>query len=207
MSVPEPQIGMMHCYECVYKHLRDVEHHLEDTVRVTDGKEREVAEKMIDIVRALRKIVFDLYTHTSVDTRNLDEVLDEALLTLSSLGKLRESSIKAVEGIGECKKIYESAAEPFSENPGLPQECEWKTEIVRPKEEFDSRSFRVICPECPNQRCSQCPPELKCATRIIIGCPKGEWDEKTKTCRVSTQVHSIDHGSPKPIPKIKIKAR
>jgi len=197
MSDPEVKIpeGMMHCWECVYKHLRDAEHHLEDTVRVTDGKERELAELMIDTIRAIRKICFEVFNKESVDTRSIDEVIDEGIRLLRE-SKLRESSLEAKEGIGECKKIFEASAEPLTQAP-VPV-CTWRKEVVTPKEEFDPRSFRVICPECPEQRCSKCPPELKCATRIIIGCPKGHWDEKTQTCKVATRVHVIEHGSPKP---------
>ena len=185
--------GMMHCWECVYKHLRDAEHHLEDTVRVTDGKERELAELMIDTIRAIRKIVFDIYTKESVDTRSFDEVLEEGIKLLKE-GRLREVSLSAKEGIANCEKIYESQAEPLSSDP-VSLSCSWQREEITPKEEFDPRSFRVLCPECPEQRCSKCPPELKCATRVLIGCPKGQWDEKTQTCKVSTKVHVIE---PKP---------
>lgn len=52
-------------------------------------------------------------------------------------------------------------------------------ERVRSPKLFDPRSFRVI------------DPGRKGHTKLIIGCPKGEWDERRKRCRVGTRLQSI----------------
>jgi len=56
----EEPIGIMMCWECVEKHSRDIEHHLEDIVRVTkEPSKRLQFEDWIDRVREIRK-----YAHT-----------------------------------------------------------------------------------------------------------------------------------------------
>ncbi|MDI6905672.1 MAG: hypothetical protein QMD13_09370 [Candidatus Bathyarchaeia archaeon] len=81
---------------------------------------------------------------------------------------------------------------PETENPEIPEECTFTKEQVKPKQYFDPASFRVICPECPEKRCSLCPPELACATRIVIGCQKGQFIKGK--CRIGTETHVVYHG-------------
>jgi len=52
-------------------------------------------------------------------------------------------------------------------------------ETIMPKEYFDERSFRAI--------------KHSSGHVIVIGCPKGNWDEKKKRCLVGTQAHHIKH--------------
>jgi len=96
-----------------------------------------------------------------------------------------------------CEGIVEPGQNPNPELAELERACVWRKEEKEPAEAFDPRSFRTLCPECPEQRCALCPPELACATRIIIGCPVGQWDEEKNICKVSTKAHVIYHGSPK----------
>lgn len=77
-----------------------------------------------------------------------------------------------------------------TENPEL-EKCEFTKEMVKPKDFFDPTSFRTLCPECPGARCAQCPPDLECASRIIIGCKAGEF--KDGKCRIGTETHVIYH--------------
>lgn len=83
-------------------------------------------------------------------------------------------------------------------NPGseIPEYCEFTHEEVKPKEYFDKASFRTLCPESPTRLCKDLPPELACATRIIIGCEQGQFLEGK--CQVGTETHTIYHGMPKP---------
>ena len=99
-------------------------------------------------------------------------------------------------------KELEPGCEIPGANPGpkpqigkLLEKCDFTKEMVKSKEYFDPKSFRILCPECPKARCAQCPPELACATRIVIGCKKGEFVEGR--CRVGTERHVIYHGKPK----------
>ena len=92
----------------------------------------------------------------------------------------------------EVRKVIERG---FIGNPGdrmILEACEFTKEPVKPKEYFDPDSFRTICPECPESRCSLCPPELACATRIITGCKQGEFFKGR--CQVGTEAHVIYHG-------------
>ncbi len=45
-----------------------------------------------------------------------------------------------------------------------------------PKASFDPRSFRTI---------------KRGAAKILIGCPKGKWNAKTKTCKVGTRAYEV----------------
>lgn len=93
----------------------------------------------------------------------------------------------------------EEETEAGNNNPGddkIPEHCVFVPEPIKGKEAFDPESFRTLCPECPEARCSLCPPELECATRIIVACPKGEF--KRDRCQVSMEPHVVYHGKPKP---------
>ncbi len=81
-------------------------------------------------------------------------------------------------------------------NPGIPEHCEFSAEKIKPKKYFDKASFRTLCPESPTRLCKDLPPELACATRIIIGCQEGQFIKGK--CRVGTEAHVIYHGTPKP---------
>jgi len=89
---------------------------------------------------------------------------------------------------------YEAQAKEAA-NPEIPEKCRFEKEEVKPKEYFDPASFRTLCPECPQARCRLCPEELACATRIIIGCKKGEFIRGR--CQIGTETHVIYHGYPK----------
>jgi len=61
-------VGVMKCWECIEKHARDMEHHLEDLVRVTKGKgERLRYEQWIDFVREIRKYAHHLAKDIAVE--------------------------------------------------------------------------------------------------------------------------------------------
>jgi len=105
-------------------------------------------------------------------------------------------TLKCPEGVREIKQGCEGIVSPGTLNPEIPERCEFVEEKVKPKEYFDPASFRTLCPECPMARCAKCPPELECATRIIIGCKAGEFIEGR--CRIGTETHVIYHGKPKP---------
>jgi hypothetical protein len=94
-----------------------------------------------------------------------------------------------------CSGIVVNSQNP--DNPEIPEYCEFREEKVKPAEYFHPESFRTLCPKCEDKRCAKCPPELACTTRIIVGCPKEYWDEKTKRCKVGTEAHVIYHSRPK----------
>jgi len=94
-----------------------------------------------------------------------------------------------------CEGVVKDNLNP--DNPEIPEYCRFTEEKVKPAEYFHPASFRTLCPECPGKRCALCPEELKCATRIIIGCKKEEWDEAAKRCKIGTETHVIYHGQPK----------
>lgn len=158
----------MFCLDCMLKHLRDFEHHLEDAVRVTKGETKAKFEAWLDDARMKRKEILQMIKKGS-----------------------NPMDIETSQGCG-CEGIVN----PGELNPKELEVCTWREEKVKPKEEFEPESFRTLCPECPDARCAKCPPELACATRIIIGCPLGQWDPETKRCKVSTQTHTIYHGHP-----------
>ncbi len=54
--------------------------------------------------------------------------------------------------------------------------CQCKI-VKKPSKDFDKRSFRTI--------------KKDKGVRIIIGCPKGKWDDKKKRCKVGTRVQKI----------------
>jgi hypothetical protein len=199
--------AVMFCLECMFKHLRDTEHHLEDAVRVTEGKEREEFETMIDGIRLMRKVVFDKMKTSqnlpsSCPTCGTGSILNPPEFRHD--GGEYEQKEEPYEEYEEeephekehcesetCQTFTEEHGEPTSKNP-VPKGCKFTKEVMEDKKHFDKKSFRTLCPECPEARCSQCPPELKCATRVIVGCPKGEYKEGR--CQVGLEAQSIHHG-------------
>lgn len=167
-SSTEP-LGLMFCLDCMYKHSRDLEHHLEDAVRVTKGSEREDFENMIDTVREVRKVIL----------QKMKQAPENGSSCSVCSGNPNPNPAEREEEIIEIAgKKYRQVIEP-----------------IKPKEEFAPESFRTICPKCPpDGRCEKCPPEIKdTTTRIIIGCPKGEWNPETERCDVGTETHLIYH--------------
>lgn len=47
---------------------------------------------------------------------------------------------------------------------------------------FDKRSFRTKTP-CKNKK--------KCKVKIVLGCPKGKYNSKSKKCKVPLKVQTI----------------
>ncbi|MEM2305955.1 MAG: hypothetical protein QXK51_11495 [Candidatus Methanomethylicia archaeon] len=167
------------CPFCTFKHLSDAEAHAPSDIKPIISKIREDLAKKIDIDKAS----YD-------EIRKYEHILEDYLTVL------REKR-KELEPHRGCSGIVNPGENPNPELALAETKCEWREEKVKPKEYFHPESFRTLCPECPQARCALCPPELACATRIIIGCKKEEWDTETKRCRVSTEKHVIYHGSPK----------
>ena len=166
MNEPEPSV--MFCLDCMFKHSRDLEHHMEDAVRV-DKKARLTWEEWIDKIRELRKYIQNRMTKGNPNGN----------------------------GECGCQGIVNPTENPNPELAESEKECEWTKEEVKPKEYFHPDSFRTLAPKCPEQRPALCPPELICSTRIIIGCKADSWDEEAKRCKVSTETHTIYHSEPK----------
>jgi len=157
------------CLECAWNHMRDSEHHLDDWLKYAkDPAQKQKAEELRTKQREIRKQV------------------DEWRLKL-------KGTTQTEECVG-CSGIVN----PEDLNPEELEKCTFKEEKVKPKEYFHPGSFRTLCPSCPETRCSLCPPELACASRIIIGCAAGKWDAAAKKCKVSTEPHRVIHGKPKP---------
>lgn len=70
--------------------------------------------------------------------------------------------------------------------------CNFWEEKIHHKQFFARKSFRTLCPECPGARCSNCPPSMACATRVIVGCPKGHY--RGGKCNVGMETHVVAHG-------------
>lgn len=110
-------------------------------------------------------------------------------------GEDTEVMTELAEQAREWRRTIQGAKEHSHETNPIPERCKFKVESVKPKGYFDASSFRTLCPECPEARCSKCPPEKECATRIIIGCKKGKFS--AGKCTVGTEAHVIYHGYPK----------
>jgi hypothetical protein len=56
-------------------------------------------------------------------------------------------------------------------------ERDFSHEIVTPASEFDKESFRTK--------------EVKPGVKLVIGCPKGEYDKSKSKCKVGTKLQKI----------------
>lgn len=48
--------------------------------------------------------------------------------------------------------------------------------VINPKDKFDRKSFRTL---------------VRGTHRIVIGCPKGHYDERKKRCKIGTMAQKI----------------
>ena len=181
------------CPYSTLKNLEDAYHHSPEAYKeeIKSLREKVASDMGIDIEEysKIRRREHELEDKLKLEGSLSVEELEE----LKRLRKMR----KEIER-GGCEGIVNPGENP---NPSLSEEevkCEWTIEVKRPREEFEEESFRTLCPECPQARCALCPPHMACATRIIVGCPKGYWDRERKVCLTSMQVHAIYHGRPKP---------
>lgn len=159
------------CVDCQVKHAVDLKAHVEK------GTER---------YENVAKLVEDIRKDLAMNPQQMQEY--EKIRSVEH--KLEDYQAILREARHELQEKT-SPQELMGSNP-ISEKCKFEKEIKNPKEAFDPGSFRTLCPECPNARCAQCPPELECATRIIIGCRKGEFKEGL--CKVGTQTHVVYHG-------------
>ena len=161
------------CVDCQVKHAVDLKAHVEP-----DSPRYEEVSKVVEGIRKdLTMSPEQMKDYEKI--RKLEHKLEDYMTVLRN--KRREIQ-------------EETLPEEPKGNP-IPEKCKFDAEAVLPKEHFDPNSFKTLCPECPQARCSLCPPEKACATRVIIGCKKGEFVKGR--CRVGTETHVIYHGKPK----------
>ena len=111
-------------------------------------------------------------------------------ILMCPLGKTYVAECKLrIEGdkrILECGRFLRYD-EP-SPNPTLPKRIEIVhhpsgevsvVEVYHEKEEFEPKSFRTIVPKEKHY--------------IVIGCPKGYWDEEKQKCLTSTKIQHLEH--------------
>jgi len=169
----EEPVGVMECYECVEKHARDMEHHLEDIVRVTkEPSQRLKFEDWIDQVRLIRK-----FAHMKAKGISVNPADDE--------WKRLDQRYRAVIEAGKKPKPLTKP----SGNPAKPLEIvrgehTW-TEVYRHVEECAAGSFRSKKPN---------PEHI-----ITFCCPYGKWDETLpagQQCLVGMTLQSLQHLHP-----------
>ena len=62
---------------------------------------------------------------------------------------------------------------------GLSEGGRYDHRVMEPKGKFDKRSFRTI------------DSGEKGDTKVVVGCPKGQWDNKRRRCKVGTRGHKL----------------
>jgi len=164
------------CPYCELKHVTDAKAHSEGSRK----------DRLTEIQRELGEVTgIDIPAYEGV--REVEHKVEDYLTVLNADKTVLRSIRHKIEE-GE-REMSESES-----NPRL-EACTFRHEEVKPSEAFDPASFRTLCPECPGARCSNCPPELACASRVIIGCPSGQF--VAGRCQVGTETHVIYHGEPK----------
>jgi len=167
--VSQEPIGVMKCWECVEKHARDMEHHLEDIVRESRGVMRMKYEEWIDQIREMRRQAHQMAK--GIDTGADWERLGETMRRIKEAGR----------------KIAPSPEGEFGEPLHKPKvevgEHVWvERDVAITEEECDPKSFRVIKPN---------PQHI-----ITICCPLNHFDEKAGRCLVGTRAYKIEHLHP-----------
>ena len=172
------------CVNCQLKHAVGLLHHVDSSL------EKEKYSLTIELIDEIREglMMTSQEVEDFIRAYELEHKVEDVLTVLRDLRhKIMEGSEERFEALEE---VHTEMNNPG--NPGIPEHCEFTKELVKPKEYFDKNSFRTLCPECPEARCSLCPPELACATRIITGCKQGNYIKGR--CQVGTEAHVIYHG-------------
>lgn len=175
------------CVNCQLKHAVGLLHH------VDPEWEKEKYSKTLGLINEIGEglMMTSQEVEDFIRAYKLEHKIEDALTVLRDLRhNIMEGSEKRFEALEEVEREMNNPG-----SPEIPERCEFAKEPVKPKEYFDPDSFRTICPECPEARCSICPPELACATRIITGCKEGEFVKGR--CQVGTEAHVIYHGKSK----------
>ena len=112
------------------------------------------------------------------------------------LQQIRDARKKVLDKLRETPKSEEAGECPTCKKKGNPEmeklPSGFEKQQIKPAKYFDPSSFRTLCPQCPDSLCSKCPPELQeTATRVIIGCKKGQFKEGK--CQIGTEAHVIFH--------------
>jgi len=168
-------IGVMACFECIEKHGRDLEHHLEDLIRVSkDPRQRLYFEEWIDKIREIRKFAHQRAKGIAV----------EPPVTIPPLAKMGESSNPDWERLEKKALAIVEAGEKLAPKPQVEfGEHVWvERNVAIEEEECHPESFRVIKPN---------PEHI-----ITICCPLEHWDEQNKRCLVGTRAYKIEHLHP-----------
>lgn len=175
------------CVNCQFKHAVGLLHHIDPVL------EKEKYDKAVDLINQIAEglMMTSQEVEDFIAAYQLEHKVEDALTVLRDLRhKIMEGSEQRFEAMEKAGMI-EYADSGNSDPDPIPESCSFSKEQIHPKEYFDPDSFRTICPECPEQRCSLCPPEKACATRIIIGCKAGEY--VNGRCRIGTETHNIFH--------------
>jgi len=179
------------CVNCQLKHAVGLLHHVDPSM------EKSKYDKTIELINEIGEglMMTSQEVEDFIAAYELEHKVEDVLTVLRDLRhKIMEGSEKRFDALEEAG-LLEEVVEGNPGNPEIPERCEFTKESVKTKEYFDPDSFRTVCPECPEGRCALCPPDLACATRIVIGCKEGEFIGSR--CQVGTEAHTIYHGTPK----------
>ena len=182
------------CVNCQLKHAVGLLHHVDPSM------EKSKYDKTVELINEIGAGLMMTSQEVTdfIAAYELEHKVEDVLTVLRDLRhKIMEGSEKRFDALEEAG-LLEEVVEGNPGNPGnpeIPKHCTFTKEPIKPKEYFDPISFRTICPECPEGRCALCPPDLSCATRIVIGCKEGEFVKGR--CQVATEAHTIYHGTPK----------
>ena len=118
----------------------------------------------------------------------LSKTSEEREFLAGILQQIRDARKKVLDKLREMPK-EEASGNPSVE--ALPSG--FHKEQIKPAKYFEPSSFRTLCPQCPGSLCSKCPPDLQeTATRVIIGCKKGQFEGGK--CQIGTEAHVVFHG-------------
>jgi len=177
-------IGVMNCWECVEKHGRDLEHHLEDIIRVSrDPHERIQYESWIDQIREIRRFAH----HTAKDIATDDDwkKLHERLRAIKAAGEKLAPKPKEAEFTDEEAErilLKSNPEQPIRRERGATTYTDVFHESVachpsshRAKKTADQRHVLTFC------------------------CPHGQWNPHLpagQQCLASMMLQKIEHLHP-----------
>ena len=170
------------CPSCQLKHIISAIAFLEEASRLGGKGDLEIAKKLDGLISKVSNVT-EANPEVAREIRAIRKELEKKLFDTDDPDTetiTPEIVHKEDEDITEIEFSSPKGVKPDIIKVEVTKD--WIITTHHPRELFDPRSFRTITPR-----------GLEEPHRIIIGCPKGYWDDINKLCRTSTKVYQIIH--------------
>jgi len=208
------------CPDCIQKHIQSLRGYLREAIDLAPEEHKQFWVNLKDEfydwssdpgtddlnqwskkIREFRKrVMHDIHLE-----QNLEEQKHHARLK-SSNGSVASKRKKKLECVpcGVLAAIGLGLSDDVCSQAEMDPTDNYCSRRIRDPDYFDPDSIRTVVPECkdwaeqhnvPLSKAEEkCPPEIeKKGHKVRVGCPKGEYDNKSQRCEVGMETQSVLH--------------